>query len=98
MRMIQRQSFQHLGFFSNAKLPRVICKSKTESLWIGSLKGNGIKPVGIKWPSEPIKFLGIFFTYDQTLCYEMNFPDKIDSMKKLTNIWSSRGPSVYGKV
>ena len=26
------------------------------------------------------------------------FKKKIDSMKKLTNIWSSRGLSVYGKV
>ena len=34
----------------------------------------------------------------QRLLYEKNFQDKIDSMKKLTNIWSSRGLSVYGKV
>ena len=29
--------------------------SKTEGLWIGSLKNNQIKPFGIKWPKEPIK-------------------------------------------
>ena len=47
--------------------------SKTEGLWIGSLKYNDIKPFGIKWPDEPIKALGAFFTYDQNLIYEKIF-------------------------
>ena len=38
-----------------------------------------MKPLGIKWPSEPIKALGVFFTYDQRLLYEKNFQEKIDS-------------------
>lgn len=41
--------------------------SKTDGLWIGSLKDNGLKPLGIKWPSDPIKALGVFFTYDKKL-------------------------------
>ena len=36
--------------------------------------------------------------YDQSLLYEKNFQNKLDNMKKLTNIWSSRGLSIYGKV
>ncbi|RMX34821.1 hypothetical protein pdam_00022839, partial [Pocillopora damicornis] len=39
--------------------------SKTDGMWIGSLKSNDEKPFGINWPSEPIKALGVFFTYDQ---------------------------------
>ena len=42
-------------------------------MWIGSQKNNDKKPLGIKWPSEPIKALGVFFTYDQALLYEKNF-------------------------
>ena len=72
--------------------------SKTEGLWIGSLKYNDIKPFGIKWPDEPIKASGVFLTYDQNLISEKNFKDKIFKMKKLINIWSSRGLSLYGKV
>ena len=68
--------------------------SKTEGLWIGSLKYNDTKPFGIKWPDEPIKALGVFFTYDQNLIYEKNFKDKVLKMKKLINIWSSRGLSL----
>ena len=75
-----------------------INSSKTEGMWIGSQKNNDEKPLGINWPSEPIKALGVFFTYDQALLYEKNFQHRLDNMKKLTNIWSSRGLSIYGKV
>ena len=55
---------QHEFFKSLSGLE--INNSKTEGFWIGSLKGNGIKPLGIKWPSEAIKALDVFFTYDHT--------------------------------
>ncbi|KAL9968770.1 hypothetical protein ACROYT_G020892 [Oculina patagonica] len=71
--------------------------SKTEGLWLGSLKGNEMKPLGIKWPQDPIKALGIFFTYDKKLLFLKNFSEKLDKIKKLINIWSSRGLSLYGK-
>ena len=72
--------------------------SKTEGFWIGSLKNNEIKPLGIKWPMEPIKSLGVFFTHDKKLLHLKNFSEKIDDIKKLINIWSSRGLYIYGKV
>ena len=56
------------------------------------------KPFGIKWPDEPITALGVVFTYDQNLIYEKNFKDKVFKIKKVINIWSSRGLSLYGKV
>lgn len=89
--------FQQLDRFKNL-CGLEINSSKTEGMWIRSQKNNNEKPLGINWPSEPIKALGVFFTYDQSLLYEKNFQDKLDNMKKLTNIWSSRGLSIYGKV
>ena len=89
--------FQLLDRFKNL-CGLEINSSKTEGMWIGSQKNNNEKPLGINWPSEPIKALGVFFTYDQSLLYEKNFQNKLDNMKKLTNIWSSRGLSIYGKV
>ena len=65
--------FQHLNLFKNVSGLEVN-SSKTEGMWIGSLKSNEEKPFGIKWPSEPIKALGVFFTYDQTLLYEKKLP------------------------
>ena len=72
--------------------------SKTEGFWIGSLKDNDLKPFGIKWPIEPIKALGVFFTYDKKLLYEKKFKNRVDNMKKLVNIWSARGVFIYGRV
>jgi len=47
---------------------------------------------------EPIKALGVYYSYDTKLMHEKNFIERLDSVKKLVNIWSSRGLSVYGKV
>ena len=33
---------------------------KTEGMWIGSSRQNKTKPLGIKWPDEPIKALGVY--------------------------------------
>ena len=72
--------------------------SKTEGMWIGSLKNNEEKPFGIKWPGGSIKALGVFFSYDDNQLCTKNFTEKLDSIKKQINIWSSRGLSLYGKV
>ena len=72
--------------------------TKTEGMWIGSSRENKAKPFGIKWPNEPIKVLGVHYTYDLKLLHEKNFIERLDSVKKLINIWSSRGLSIYGKV
>ena len=72
--------------------------SKTEGMWIGSTRSNKTKPLGINWPNEPIKALGIFYTYDQKLLHEENILENLDKIKKLLNVWHSRGLSLYGKV
>ena len=63
-----------------------------------SSKVNKEKLFGIKWPEKPIKALGVYFTYDQKLLQEKNFIERLDSIKKLINIWSARGLLIYGKV
>ena len=44
---------------------------------------NKAKPFGIKWPNEPIKGLGVHYTYDLKLLHEKNFIERLDSVKKL---------------
>ena len=72
--------------------------SKTEGMWIGSLRNDKSKPFGIKWNDEPIKALGVYYSHYTKLLHEKNFIERLDSVKKLINVWSSRGLSVYGKV
>ena len=67
-------------------------------MWIGSARGNKTKPFGIKWPNEPIEALGVYYSYDPKLLLEKNFIEKLDTLKKLINMWSSRGLSLYGKA
>ena len=49
---------------------------------IGSLKNSENKPLRIKWPTEPIKALGVFFTYDHKLSHSKNLSVKIVDIKK----------------
>ena len=75
----------------------VINSSKTEGMWIGSSRDKTSKPFGVKWPDEPIKALGVYYSFDIKLARK-KFIERLDSVKKLINIWSSRGLSIYGKV
>ena len=89
--------FELLDRFRSISGLKINC-SKTEGMWIGSLKESKEQYIGIKWPKIPIKALGVYFTYDQKLLKEKNFIERLDSIKKFINIWSSRGLSIYGKV
>ena len=86
-----------LEVYKNASGLTINC-TKTEGMWIGSLRNNKTKPLGLKWPDEPIKALGVYYSYDEKLLREKNFIENLDKIKKLVNIWSSRGLSLYGKV
>jgi len=44
--------------------------TKTEGRWIGSSRENKTRPFGIKWPNEPIKALGVYYSHDQKLLRE----------------------------
>ena len=72
MKIQQKLYLKNLEEFKNFS-GLEINSSKTEGMWIGPLKRKDEKPFGIKWPSEPIKALGTFFTYDQSLLYEKTF-------------------------
>ena len=67
-------------------------------MWIGSSRGKTLKPFGIKWPDEPIKALGVYYSCYIKLLHEKSCIERLDSVKKLINVWSVRGLSVYGKV
>ena len=53
-------------------------------MWIGSTKENKAKPLGVKWPNEPIKALGVYYTYDVKLLREKNFIERLDGIKILS--------------
>ena len=70
---------------------------KTEAVWVGSLQNCEDEPVGVKW-QKCVTFLGIFITCDVKRLVEKNFKQRLKKIKKLTNLWRSRGLSIHGKV
>ena len=60
-----------LEVYKNASGLTINC-TKTEGMWIGSLRDNKTKPLGLKWPEEPIKALGVYYSYDEKLLREKN--------------------------
>ena len=73
--------FELLNKFEILSGLKINC-SKTEGMWIGSKRHYKEKPFGVKWPDEPIKALGVYFTYDQKLLKEKNFIELLDSIKR----------------
>ena len=96
-------------FDSIAHLPTVLQKfknlsgleintTKTEGMWLGSWKNKTDTPFGFRWPRDPIKALGIFFSYDENKANDLNFAEKIRNLEKTLNTWKKRNLTLYGKI
>jgi len=48
--------------------------------------------------NEPIKILGIYFTYDHHKSKELNFDLTLKSIKKSLNCWQWRNLTLIGKI
>ena len=51
-------------------------------MWIGSLRNSKQKLFVITWPSNPIKALGIYFSYNKKESHEFNFTQKLVTLKE----------------
>ena len=59
--------------------------TKTEGMWLGCWENKTETPFGFRWPRNPIRALGIFFSYDQNKATELNFVEKIWNLEKTLN-------------
>ena len=55
-------------------------------------------PFGFRWPRDPIKALGNFFSYDENKTNELKFAEKIRNLEKTLNSWKRRKLTLYGKI
>ena len=76
------------------------CSSKTEGMWLGSLKRYLGKhaPFQITWPEEYVFALGVAFAYDSTTSHRINFEEKLVTLKKVLNQWKSRNLTLIGRI
>ena len=72
--------------------------SKSQALWLGSKRLCRDKPINLSWPTNPIKALGVYFSYDTVQAQNMNFNPKINEIKTLLNIWRMRNLTLAGKI
>ena len=86
-----------LNHFSNLS-GLEINATKTEEIRLGSWKSSLEPPFGFRWPQEPIKALGIFFSYDSRKAIELNFIEKIRNLEKTLNSWKRRNLTLLGKI
>ena len=59
---------------------------KTESMWFGSMAGRTVGPVNIKWRTDFIKVLGIFFTMSNCDFLSLNFNFRIEKLVRIMEI------------
>ena len=73
---------------------------KCEGLWIGNQKFRQIncKTACIKWPTKPIRYLGIYIGHDREACHHLNWQMKIDDLGKTLNSWQHRDLTLFGKI
>ena len=89
--------FDLLQQFENCSGLR-INQSKSEILWLGSLRQRKDSILKLKLSAETVYALGVYFSYDEELATKRNFFEKLPKLKKILNIWSSRDISIYGRV
>ena len=70
---------------------------KTEGMWFGSMAGRRDGPVDIKWRTDCIKVLGIFFTTSSRDFECLNWNFRIEKLAKRLESWKFRNLSLKGK-
>ena len=74
--------------------------SKTEGMWLGSLKCHLGKraPFNIAWPEQYVFALGVAFAYDSTTSFKINFEEKLLTLKSILNLWKTRNLTLVGRI
>ena len=90
------ETINKFGHASGMKLN----KSKCEGLWLGdnAWRQANCQLFGIKWPTTPIRCLGIYIGHDEGQCIKLNWDNKIEKMDILLERWKRRDLTLFGKV
>ena len=68
-------------------------KTKSEAMWLGSMRNQATKPVDVKRTST-VKILGVHVTYDEKEMLNLNYK----AFQNVINIWKQRDLTVLGKI
>ena len=73
-------------------------KDKTEGLWLAN---DNYRPKdccieNIRWPTDPIRCLGIYIGIDIEKCKHMNWWSKLQKIEKILMPWNMRNLTILG--
>jgi len=70
--------------------------AKSEAMWLGRWGGYGATPYGLKWVKK-MRIVGVFFNNGLVSVDNDNWKTKLDKLKSVLNLWSSRELSFIGR-
>ena len=92
----QCQSYLIYYRFSKGATGLKLNQTKSEMLWLGSMRHRKDTILDLLLIGEPVYTLGVQVTYDLEVSEKKHFFDKLESLKKTLNIWSQRDLSIVG--
>lgn len=63
--------------------------ARSEAMWLGRWRDNGATPYGLKWVNKMI-IVGVYFSNGLLSVEQDNWKPKLDKLKSVLNLWSSR--------
>lgn len=69
--------------------------ARSEAMWLGRWRDNGATPYGLKWVNKMI-IVGVYFSNGLLSVEQDNWKPKLDKLKSVLNLWSSRELSFIG--
>ena len=93
------EAINTINRFSNVA-GTVLNKGKCEGLWLGSFKErqDGCNLLDIKWPTEPIRCLGIYIGHRKQDTDFLNWTIKLEKIEAQLHRWKQRDLTVFGKI
>ena len=71
--------------------------TKSEAMWLGRWRDNGATPFGLKWVTK-MRILGVYFSNGLLSVEHDNWKCKLDKLKSVLTLWSSRELSFIGRA
>ena len=68
------------------------------AIWLGKWSKNKTKPLQLQWVNEPVKILGVYFSYDENKNKLYNFDLKIQKLQTKLDLWKARNLTLFGKA
>ena len=73
-------------------------KSKTIGMQLGRLRNTTTNIGDIKWTSDHVKALGVYFGHDIKSRIKLNWEDKIKNVERCLQMWTKRNLSLVGRI